>query len=64
MKSVVLALGGATAAWMAVPMVSMAVRGTLDQRTLASCRRTAAVPRPVVVIPAPRRAPAEERLPA
>jgi hypothetical protein len=64
MKTVVLALGGATAAaWMAVPVVSMAVRGTIDQRTLASCRRVPPA-RPVVAIPTQRRGTAGERLTA
>jgi hypothetical protein len=63
MKTVVLALGGATAMWMAAPMLSMAVRGTVDQRTRAACR-TAPVARPVVVIPQPRRGTFRERIPA
>lgn len=64
MKTVVLALGGATAAWMAAPMVSMAVHGTIDQRTLAACRRALPAARPVVVIPSPRSGSARERLSA
>jgi hypothetical protein len=64
MKTVVLAFGGVTAAaWMAVPMVSMAVRGTIDQRTLAACRRVPAAPH-VVAIPTQRRGTAGERLSA
>ncbi|GAA4807784.1 hypothetical protein GCM10023200_51800 [Actinomycetospora chlora] len=64
MKTVVLALGGATAAaWMAVPVVSMAVRGTIDQRTLAACHRVPTTPS-VVTIPTQRRGTAGERLTA
>ena len=65
MKTVVLALGGLTAAWMAAPMVSMAVCGTIDRRTLAACRRPAVeVSGSMLVIPSPRRGSPVERIPA
>lgn len=65
MKALALALGGLTAAWMAVPMVAMTTRGTLDQRTLAAWRATAAaLPEPLPAIPAPRRGDVDDRVPA
>ena len=59
MKTLALALGGLAAAWMAAPAVSLAVRGTVEQRTCATWRDTAAratpPPAPLVLIPSPRR---------
>ncbi len=58
MKTLALALGGLAAAWMAAPAVSVAVHGTIDDRTRAGWRDTAArptPPTPLVVIPSPRR---------
>jgi hypothetical protein len=59
MKTLALALGGVAAAWIAAPAVSRAVHGTIDERTRAGWRDTAAratpSPAPLVVIPSPRR---------
>jgi hypothetical protein len=59
MKTLALALGGLAAAWMASPAVSLAVHGSVDDRTRAGWRETAAratpPPAPLVVIPSPRR---------
>ncbi|MDD7966873.1 hypothetical protein [Actinomycetospora lemnae] len=68
MKTITLVLGGlgglAVTSWVAAPTVSMSTRGTIDQRTRAAWR---AVPRdvaPVAVVPAQRRVPGVERIPA
>lgn len=63
MKTLTLTLGGVAAAWMAAPTVAMTVRGTLDDRARAAWRATCDGSRPAVV-PAQRRAPVAERLPA
>lgn len=58
MRTLALALGGLAAAWMAAPTVCLAVHGTIDGRTRAGWRDTAArgtPPAPLVVIPSPRR---------
>jgi hypothetical protein len=65
MKTLALALGGLAAAWMATPTVSLAVHGTIEQRTCAAWRGTAAratpPPAPLVLIPSPRRGQAGAR---
>jgi hypothetical protein len=73
MKTIALALGGLAAVWMAAPAVAMTARGTIDQRTRASWRETAAAsadaavasaPGHLVVIPSPRRGDLDDRVPA
>ena len=61
-----LAAGGvAAAAWMAVPVVDLSVRGTADQRTVAGWRSvTRRVTAPVLAIPAPRVGGTADRIPA
>jgi hypothetical protein len=45
--NVVLAAGSSAAAWLAAPLVSAAVRGTTDQRTLAAWKdETGPIPLP------------------
>ncbi|MEJ2887818.1 hypothetical protein [Actinomycetospora aeridis] len=63
MKTLALALGGLAAAWMAAPTVAMAAHGTIDDRTRAACRATPVRQR-FAAVPAPRRAPVAERIPA
>jgi len=59
MKTLALALGGLATAWLVAPAVSLSSHGTVDQRTRAGWRATAAratpPPAPLVVIPSPRR---------
>ena len=64
MKTIALALGGLAAAWVAAPAVAMAVRGTIDQRTLARWREVTPVPAPDagVPIPEPRRGDVDDRV--
>ncbi|MDD7930957.1 hypothetical protein [Actinomycetospora straminea] len=72
MKTITLALGGlgglAVATWVATPTVLMSTRGTIEQRTRAAWRATSAEVEapapPVAVVPAPRRVPRVERIPA
>ena len=66
MKTIALALGGLTAAWLAAPTVAMTARGTLDQRTCAGWRALAPVPAPrsLATIPAPRRGDLDDRVSA
>jgi hypothetical protein len=60
-----LAAGGVAAAWMAVPVVDMSVRGTTDQRTVAGWRSVARrVTTPVLTIPVPRLGGTADRIPA
>ncbi|GAA4903824.1 hypothetical protein EV188_10474 [Actinomycetospora succinea] len=63
MKTLALTLGGLAAAWMAAPTVAMVAHGTVDDRARAAWR-TAPVPRRLAVVPAQRRAPVSERIPA
>lgn len=66
MKTLALALGGLTAAWLAAPTVAMTARGTIDERTRHAWRAVAAGSRdaaPIVAIPAPRRG-LDDRVPA
>ena len=73
MKTIALALGGlgglAVATWVATPTVLMSTRGTIEQRTRAAWRAASAaeigaLAPPVAVVPAPRRVPRVERIPA
>lgn len=66
MKTIALALGGLTAAWLAAPTVVMTARGTLDQRARAGWRALAPVPAPrsLATIPAPRRGDLDDRVSA
>lgn len=63
MKTLALTLGGLAAAWMAAPAVAMAAHGTVDDRIRAAWR-TAPAPQRLAVVPAQRRAPVAERIPA
>ncbi|MFC5140749.1 hypothetical protein ACFPK1_21110 [Actinomycetospora rhizophila] len=63
MKTLALTLGGLAAAWMAAPTVAMATHGTVDDRTRAAWRAKP-VRAPFAAVPAPRRAPVSERIPA
>jgi hypothetical protein len=59
-----LTLGGVAAAWMAVPVLDLSVRGTTDQRTVASWQSAERRVVPVLTIPAPRVGEITERVPA
>lgn len=65
MRTIVLALGGAAAAWVAAPVVGMTVRGTVDQRTVAGWRSASdPAPAPLISIPAQRSGETPDRVPA
>ncbi|MHC1563422.1 hypothetical protein ACR9E3_31080 [Actinomycetospora sp. C-140] len=65
MKTLVLALGGLSAAWMLAPVVAMSARGTIDSRTRAACRAAArTAPPSVLAIPAQRRGDLDDRVSA
>lgn len=65
MKTIALALGGLTAAWLAAPAVSMTARGTIDQRTCAGWRAVTPVTTPrALTIPSPRRGDLDDRVSA